>query len=357
MNANALCSATTFEDGDHLLRGSRTSQPKRAVSSILGPMTFKATIPTLGPVFERERMRVEDDWRTLIHRRKDRTPDMTIPRIATALAILASFRTWAQASTTTPEGVCFVVPPGFPVCVPHDQGLPLVLASTAVLVLYQGIRLWRAYRSDNSELKSANALLETEKLKLEIRKLQYEIGDLDPNDRSRPLVLPEPISSQVSSIEKKAIEELSGRDDSIDSMIQSQLEGGHRQKVHFLRRSAAFAIDYLAFATTVIVASVAVQGTALEPVLLENFILGFWGGFLVYFLGLHSLFGITFGKLVLGLRLVDAKGNKPAFLANVTRLLVWITNLCWAFCFWFAVGDRKVPLHDRVAGTRVVYVR
>jgi uncharacterized RDD family membrane protein YckC len=77
---------------------------------------------------------------------------------------------------------------------------------------------------------------------------------------------------------------------------------------------------------------------------------------LLYLAGFHAVHGRTPGKSVLRLRVVDAKGEKPALKRTVLRGLAFVLSF-YAFGIPFACTflnpQRRAP-HDFVAGTWVV---
>ena len=79
-----------------------------------------------------------------------------------------------------------------------------------------------------------------------------------------------------------------------------------------------------------------------------------WG----YFVILEGLLGATIGKLILGMRVVNAEGGKPGLgRALVRNLLRIIDGLPFAYllgAILVATSDTKQRLGDRVAGTYVV---
>jgi uncharacterized RDD family membrane protein YckC len=103
------------------------------------------------------------------------------------------------------------------------------------------------------------------------------------------------------------------------------------------------------------------------PVLLIQFLLAFIGidalpyfvdifviWFIVYLEGVH---GGTPGKLILGLRIVDAKGK---FIGMPNALLRYVAStlsaliLCIGYLM-IAFNSRKQGLHDKIAGTYVIW--
>ncbi|OGY21953.1 MAG: hypothetical protein A2126_00635 [Candidatus Woykebacteria bacterium GWB1_45_5] len=81
---------------------------------------------------------------------------------------------------------------------------------------------------------------------------------------------------------------------------------------------------------------------------------------LAYFISLTTIFGGTLGKLVLGLRVVDANGQKINIVKAILRefigkILSFLTLLLGFIMVGF--DSKKQGLHDKIAGTYVVKVR
>ncbi len=71
-----------------------------------------------------------------------------------------------------------------------------------------------------------------------------------------------------------------------------------------------------------------------------------------YFLLSWIILSSSIGKLILGLKIVDADGKKIDFIAAIVRSLIYF--ILFIGC-WFILGDdQKRALHDRVAKTFVV---
>lgn len=79
----------------------------------------------------------------------------------------------------------------------------------------------------------------------------------------------------------------------------------------------------------------------------------------LYFVGFNGAWGATPGKLILGLRILDANGGpigfKRAFLRHCAE---WITRLTFGLGFLLVLfTPEKRALHDLIARTRVVWFR
>jgi uncharacterized RDD family membrane protein YckC len=73
-----------------------------------------------------------------------------------------------------------------------------------------------------------------------------------------------------------------------------------------------------------------------------------------------SKFGATLGKMILGLRVVDANGQKIGLGKALLREIIgkWISNLVFSLGFiWVAFDEKKQGWHDKIAGTYVVKTR
>jgi uncharacterized RDD family membrane protein YckC len=71
----------------------------------------------------------------------------------------------------------------------------------------------------------------------------------------------------------------------------------------------------------------------------------------------EALFGVTLGKRVLNLTLVDRHGHRPETIAILIRSLLRLVSLLlfgWGY-WWAAFDTERRALHDWVAGTWVVH--
>ncbi len=82
---------------------------------------------------------------------------------------------------------------------------------------------------------------------------------------------------------------------------------------------------------------------------------------ILYFVLLESWVGATFGKWVLGLRVVRVDGRKPGLrlglLRNVGRLIDALPALNVLGVVLIATSRDRTRCGDRLAGTRVIHVR
>jgi uncharacterized RDD family membrane protein YckC len=89
---------------------------------------------------------------------------------------------------------------------------------------------------------------------------------------------------------------------------------------------------------------VAVAALSLGAVAVVYFTLGWW------------LFGRTVGKLVMGVRVVEADGTRPGLLQSLVRALLYPVSAIFFVGFaLIAATPARRALHDRVARTWVVY--
>ena len=69
-----------------------------------------------------------------------------------------------------------------------------------------------------------------------------------------------------------------------------------------------------------------------------------------------TLAGRTFGKALLGLRVVDRKGNHPSLTRSIVRVLGYIvSSILWIGFIWIAFDSGRDGFHDKIARTHVVY--
>jgi uncharacterized RDD family membrane protein YckC len=70
----------------------------------------------------------------------------------------------------------------------------------------------------------------------------------------------------------------------------------------------------------------------------------------------HAILGATFGKRAFGLRVVDVEGERPGLGVSCARAVAGFASLglaCVGYAFALFDG-RRLTLHDRLVGTRVV---
>lgn len=77
----------------------------------------------------------------------------------------------------------------------------------------------------------------------------------------------------------------------------------------------------------------------------------------IYFIVLFSAYGQTIGKYVMGIRVVPRDGGRMTYKISIVR---WLGYFASIFTFgigflWVLVDDHRQALHDRIAGTTVVY--
>ena len=69
-------------------------------------------------------------------------------------------------------------------------------------------------------------------------------------------------------------------------------------------------------------------------------------------------YGATPGKIAFSARIVDARsGGKPSLARLAVRYLAYVASALPFFLgfAWIAIDRRKQALHDKIAGTRVIY--
>lgn len=134
------------------------------------------------------------------------------------------------------------------------------------------------------------------------------------------------------------------------------------RRAGIVSRFLADAIDLLVIVTAVVAVYLAASGirfllnprrfTWPEPSALDLGVLG-WIFLIVYLWIGWANTGRTFGKTVLGLRVVDAGGSRVPVWRSFARAL-----LCALFpigLFWSAVSARNASLQDLILGTAVIY--
>ena len=125
--------------------------------------------------------------------------------------------------------------------------------------------------------------------------------------------------------------------------------------VGFWRRFAAALLDGLILGTVTFLLGPILRGVT-GSVLLNIISLVIWIGYVVFY---QSQMGQTLGKKVMGIKVVDANGQKPSaitfFLRDVVGKLVSgiILGIGYLFVIW---DSKKQALHDKIASTYVVRV-
>jgi uncharacterized RDD family membrane protein YckC len=86
---------------------------------------------------------------------------------------------------------------------------------------------------------------------------------------------------------------------------------------------------------------------------------GYLLGFLIgisYTVGFWTATGATPGKMALGLRVVDMNNQPVTFGRALGRYFaMFLSGITLGIGYLMILGDQKLGLHDRVAGTQVVY--
>lgn len=77
---------------------------------------------------------------------------------------------------------------------------------------------------------------------------------------------------------------------------------------------------------------------------------------IIYFTLGWWLFGRTVGKLVLGVRVVDSRGQRPGFIQSAVRAFGYLLSSIFLLGFiWIGLTPRRRGWHDHLARTWVVY--
>jgi uncharacterized RDD family membrane protein YckC len=89
--------------------------------------------------------------------------------------------------------------------------------------------------------------------------------------------------------------------------------------------------------------------------------LAFLGVMVLYFVLFEGLMGVTFGKWVAGLRVVQTGGGKPGivkgFLRNALRIVDGLPAFNLLGVVLILTSAERARFGDRIAGTRVIWVR
>jgi uncharacterized RDD family membrane protein YckC len=77
----------------------------------------------------------------------------------------------------------------------------------------------------------------------------------------------------------------------------------------------------------------------------------------IYFVFFWTFFGTTIGGFIIGIRLVDSKGNRPSIFRALFRFVIefMIPILLFIGSLWILFTSRKQAWYDSIAGTYVIY--
>ncbi|MGD8473881.1 MAG: RDD family protein [Anaerolineae bacterium] len=149
-------------------------------------------------------------------------------------------------------------------------------------------------------------------------------------------------------------------------------EGISGQYAGFVTRAIAFYIDRLIVAAIVAVVTVAigfaVQFFRLSELLstqdLVQTLVGIVAAVLAgtfdlfYCVGFWMLAGQTPGKRLMGLVVIKSNGSRIGLGAALLRWVgYWLSGILFLGYLWVLVDNRRQALHDKLAGTLVVYSR
>jgi uncharacterized RDD family membrane protein YckC len=80
---------------------------------------------------------------------------------------------------------------------------------------------------------------------------------------------------------------------------------------------------------------------------------------LAYFIYFWDIVGATPGKMIFGLKITRLDGGDVSFARSVVRFLgYWVSAIVFFLgFFWVIFDNRRQSWHDKLADTRVIYVR
>ncbi len=97
------------------------------------------------------------------------------------------------------------------------------------------------------------------------------------------------------------------------------------------------------------------------PLITDPLCIAFLTIMVLYFVFLEGLIGVTFGKWVVGLRVVRVRGGRPglvkSLLRNVLRLVDGLPALSILGIVLILTSTERARFGDHIAGTRVIRVR
>jgi uncharacterized RDD family membrane protein YckC len=149
----------------------------------------------------------------------------------------------------------------------------------------------------------------------------------------------------------------------VDRDARSHETGGH---AGFVSRAMAFVVDAFIIAVVFTLAIWLLDGLELAfgrslanhariaPFVAASAPVGF-GAYFVFF---WTMWGQTPGKWLLGLRVVCVDGGPLTFRRALLRFAAYVFSALPAYLgfFWILIDPERCAWHDRLAGTRVVYV-
>jgi uncharacterized RDD family membrane protein YckC len=151
---------------------------------------------------------------------------------------------------------------------------------------------------------------------------------------------------------------------------QSPQETPYGQYAGFVTRLGAYIIDQLVIAGIIslvtIVAGFVMQSLQINEllgaqriaqVIMTTLALLLIISFLIlYYIGFWMLAGQTPGKRLMGVRIVRTDGERITLGPAIRRWVgYWLSAILFLGYLWVLVDDRRQALHDKLAGTLVVY--
>lgn len=125
------------------------------------------------------------------------------------------------------------------------------------------------------------------------------------------------------------------------------------QYIGFWRRVAATLLDWLILTAVSLLLGVFLKGTT-GSIILNIASIAISIGYVV---GYQSYTGQTLGKKVMGIRVVDAQGNKPSAMTFFLRDVIgkMVSGLILGIGYLMVIWDsKKQALHDKIASTYVI---
>ena len=126
----------------------------------------------------------------------------------------------------------------------------------------------------------------------------------------------------------------------------------------FAATSLTFLLDQLGANAGLWPGAFNADAPTVQLILLNLFRLLFFLGFpIIYYVYLHGCCGQTFGKMIMGIIVINDDGTPLGYKKAVYRQLgYYLCELTFMLgYFWAAIDSRKQGLHDKVVGTFVIY--
>lgn len=291
--------------------------------------------------------------------------------IATIAMLVLSGRALAQSTQLPDSGKCLATDFGdnlilkmlfvpvkaiFGTCIPEWAGYLVAILFIIVLGVLYIPKIYGSLRDTFGRGHRLREALQLEKTRNEILKIKYEVAAIVKQHGLAEITLAPEFDIGARQFEKE-VAKIEQRRSTVRSRNQApQFE----EKPHILRRAGAIVLDYFGFllfsAFTAAFAEAIIDPTggieAQDALFISLLVLTA----IVYFVLLPYWIGGTFGKRLVGLKIVESDGADLSLWRSLLRFVIWAPSILIAgIGFWVVFfHPRKLALYDWLAGTRVV---